>query len=205
MAWVRSSVAGYKERIEQLVGSGHGPRTAEEREHTATEVIHVCSVGAAAVVVQPLPMLDIALLTPIHVAMVKAIGGIYGYTLDRKTALAIIGAFGASIAAQNLVLGSAKLVPVAGLPVAISVAYAVTHAVGEASRAYFQSGWRLSRARMKQVFHHDYSETKRAKLHAAKQDRALGDQLARINDAHRAGVLTEEEYERQKHDVLARL
>src|SRR5690606_33637516 len=88
---VAFGVAGYTERLELLVGSGRGARTEEERERVATEVIRVCSIGAAAVVVQPLPMLDIALLTPIHVAMVKAIGGIYGYTLDRKTALGIIG------------------------------------------------------------------------------------------------------------------
>ncbi len=198
-------MAGFTERLERLVGSGRAASTDEEREGAATEVIRVCSVGAAAVVVQPLPMLDIALLTPIHVAMVKAIGGIYGYTLDRKTALGIIGAFGASIAAQNLVLASAKLLPLASLPIAISVAYALTHAIGEASRVYFQSGRKLTRARMKQVFDHDYSETKRATLHAAKQDPALGERLARITDAYRAGVLTEEEYERKKQEALARL
>src|SRR5690606_16817474 len=118
---VRFTVAGYTERLERLVGFGRAASTEEEREKAATEVIRVCSIGAAAVVVQPLPMLDIALLTPIHVAMVKAIGGVYGYTLDRKTALGIIGAFGASIAAQNLVIASAKLVPFASLPIAISV------------------------------------------------------------------------------------
>src|SRR5690606_6264572 len=150
-------------------------------------------------------MLDIALLTPIHVAMVKAIGGVYGYTLDRKTALGIIGAFGASIAAQNLVIASAKLVPFASLPIAISVAYALTHAIGEASRVYSQSGRQLSRARMKQVFEQDYSETKREKLRAAKGDRALRDQLARITEAYRAGVLTEDEYEQKKQQVPARL
>src|SRR5690606_4725628 len=184
---------------------GREARSDEEREKAATEVIRVCSIGAAAVVVQPLPMLDIALLTPIHVAMVKAIGGVYGYTLDRKTVLGITGAFGASIAAQNLVIASAKLVPFATLPVAISVAYALTHAIGEASRVYFQSGRKLSRARMKQVFHQDYSETKRAKLRAAKRDRELADQLARLTDAYRAGTLTADEYDAKKQEVLARL
>lgn len=198
-------MAGFKQRLERLVGSGRRASSEEERERAASEVIRVCSIGAAAVVIQPLPVLDLALLTPIHVTMVKAIGGVYGYTLDRKTALVIIGAFGASIAAQNAVLASAKLVPVAGLPVAISVAYALTHAVGEASRAYFQSGRQLTTASMKQVFERDYSEIKRAKLHAAKQNRALGDQLARITDAYRAGVLTKEEYERKKEEVLERL
>jgi len=202
---VRFTVAGYTERLERLVGLGRQASTEEERERAATEVIRVCSVGAAAVVVQPLPMLDIALLTPIHVAMVKAIGGIYGYTLDRKTALGIIGAFGASIAAQNLVIASAKLIPFASLPVAISVAYALTHSIGEASRAYFRSGRRLSRGRMKQVFEQAYSETKREKLGATKRDRALHDRLAKITDAYRAGVLTKEEYERKKQEALSRL
>jgi hypothetical protein len=58
---------------------------------------------------------------------------------------------------------------------------------------------------MKQVFDQTYSSTRRAKLHATKRDRALREQLARINDAYRAGVLTEEEYERKKQDVLSRL
>lgn len=205
MSLVGFSVAGYMERLERLVGVGRGASTEEERERAATEVIRVCSLGAAAVVVQPLPMLDIALLTPIHVAMVKAIGGIYGYTLDRRTALGIISTFAASIAAQNLVLASGKLLPFATLPVAISVAYALTHAVGEASRVYFQSGRQLSRARMKQVFDQTYSKTKQAKLRAMKRDRVLGEQLARISDAYRAGVLTDEEYERKKQEVLSRL
>ena len=49
------------------------------------DVTVVCSVAAAAAAVQPVPLLDIALLAPIHVGMVQAIGQVHGHKLDTKS------------------------------------------------------------------------------------------------------------------------
>jgi uncharacterized protein (DUF697 family) len=188
-----------------LASAGSRATSDEERDRAASEVIRVGSVVAAAVVIQPIPVLDLALITPIQIAMVKAIGGIYGYTLDWKTAFGIIGAFGASIATQNIVVASAKMVPFAGLPVAISVAYAMTHAIGVASKSYFKSGRKLSRARMRQLFAADFEATRTAKLQAASKDPALERELSQLAEAYRAGKLGEQEYMQKKEELLSRL
>lgn len=192
----------HKQRLAQLSGASY--RTPEERDQAVSQVIRVCSVGAAAAAVQPVPMVDLALLTPIQIAMVRSIGNIYGYTLDWKTALGILGTFGLSIAAQNLVLASMKLVPVAGSVAAVPVAYVLTSAIGEASKRYFESGRSLSKARMRQAFRQAYKQQKRTVI-AAANDANLATELQHATDAYRSGAIDEAEYTRRKQEIIARL
>ena len=193
----------YKQSLARLSGASY--RSPEDKARAASQVIRVCSVGAAAAAVQPLPIVDLALITPIQVAMVRSIGTIYGYTLDWRTALGILGTFGFSIASQNLVLASVKLVPAAGSGIAISVAYALTSAIGETSKHYFESGRTLSKAQLQRMFRETHKQQKRTMLDAAKHDASLVAELHRLTDAYRSGAIDEDEYARRKQEIIARL
>jgi uncharacterized protein (DUF697 family) len=100
----------------------------------------VCSIAAAAAAIPPVPLLDIALLAPIQTGMVQGIGRIYGQRLDRKSVLEILSTFGASLVSQSVIMAAAKLLPFFGWAAAVSMAYALTHAIGEVSDHYFRTG-----------------------------------------------------------------
>ena len=60
------------------------------------DVVQVASIAAAAVAVQPLPFVDLVVVTPIHVAMVQQIGRIRGFEIDGKSVLEILSSIGAT-------------------------------------------------------------------------------------------------------------
>ena len=130
----------YKETLRRVMKADFADASEEEVAQSLKEVKEVCSVAAAAVAVQPFPFIDVALLSPIQIAEVQAIARVYGHRLDKRSVLEILSTFGASVLAQNAVIGAAKLIPFAGWALGISMAYALTYAVGEASDYYFRTG-----------------------------------------------------------------
>jgi uncharacterized protein (DUF697 family) len=167
-------------------------------------VIRNYSITAAAAAVQPIPGLDLALLTPIQVGMVRTVAAIYGHPLGVRTALELLGAFGTGLAAQQAVMAAVKLVPVAGLPVAISVAYAVTYAVGEATRVRFAHGRPDTSQDLREVFRRAYRGQRRAVRRAA-SDEPLVRELRQLGEARRHGQIGDDEYERRKQALIARV
>lgn len=176
---------------------------AQDPDADAARVIRNYSIAAAAAAVQPIPMVDLALLTPIQVGMVRSIAMIYGQPLGLRNALELLGTFGGSMLAQHAVMASAKLAPVAGLPIAISVAYALTYAVGETSKVHFQRGPLLSNANLREVFRRVYRKQRGAARQAAR-DEHLVNELRRLAEARRGGQIGEAEYERRKQELISR-
>jgi uncharacterized protein (DUF697 family) len=132
--------ANYSETIQKVMSGGYDSATEEERTQAVRELIQVCSIASGAVAIQPIPLVDSVLITPIQIAMVQAIGRVRGYNLDKKSIVEILGTFGASLLAQNLILAAAKFVPFAGWVMGVAMAYALTYAVGEVSDHYFRTG-----------------------------------------------------------------
>jgi uncharacterized protein (DUF697 family) len=149
-------------------------------------------------------MVDLALLTPIQVGMVRTVAAIYGHPLGLRNALELLGTFGASLAAQHAVMAAVKLVPVAGLPVAVPVAYAVTYAVGEASKVHFKQGHALTNENLREVFRRAYRKQRSAVRHAVTDQQLVGE-LRRLTEARRKGQLQDAEYERRKQALFSRL
>lgn len=183
--------------------AGAGEVTNPDQE--AARVIRNYSITASAAAVQPIPGLDLALLTPIHVGMIRTVAAIYGHPLGVRTALELLGAFGAGLATQQAVIAAVKFVPVAGIPVAISVAYAVTYAVGEATRVRFAHGKPGESQDLREVFRRAYRGQRRAVRKAAAGDEALVHELRELGEARRHGQIAEDEYERRKQALIARV
>jgi uncharacterized protein (DUF697 family) len=162
----------------------------------------VCSVAAAAVTVQPVPLLDIALLAPIHVGMVQAIGQVHGYKLDAKSVVEVLATFGGAIVARSVIGSVVKIIPVFGWAASASMAYAMTHAVGEVSHGYFACGRGMSSAQLRSLFRSTYEAKRAEKNEATRANETLKEKLRQLTEAYEAGLLTEEEYRRKKEDVL---
>lgn len=192
---------GYMDTLSRVMKGDYGTASAEEKSAAVHEVIQVCAVAAAAVTIQPFPVADVVLLSPIQIAMVQAIGRIHGRTLDKKTVLEILSTVGASVVAQNVIMAAAKLIPVLGSVVAMSMGYALTYALGEVSDLYFKSGQALSSAELKSRFRSVYEKKKQEKQDSAKDPR-LKEKLEALKRAFEAGVLSKDEFEAKKEEVL---
>ncbi|HEX8110734.1 MAG TPA: DUF697 domain-containing protein [Kofleriaceae bacterium] len=171
----------------------------------ATHVIRTCSIASAIAAMRPFPAVDLARVTPIQVGMVRSIARIYGYPLVLRDARKLIGAIGMSVVVQDMVIAAVKLVPVAGVPVAISGAYALTYAIGEAAKAYFEHGRTLSIRRLRAVFRRAYHRQRGAIGRAAAQNERLITELRRLAKLYSAGQIGEAEYVRRKQELTSGL
>jgi uncharacterized protein (DUF697 family) len=193
---------GYSETIGRVMHGDYSRATEAERAAAVRDVTVVSSVAAAAVTIQPVPLVDVALLAPIHIGMVQAIGRIHGHSLDLKSAVEMIASFGASIVVRGVAFSALKILPVFGWAAAASVAYATTYAIGEVSHCYFKSGRGMSASELRSAYRSVY-EAKRAEKEAqVKNDASLKERLRQLNEAFAAGLLSEEEYRKKKEDVL---
>jgi uncharacterized protein (DUF697 family) len=184
--------------------AGDASRPDEAPDAAAARVIRNYSITAAAAAVQPIPGIDLALLTPIQVGMVRTVAAIYGHPLGLRTALELLGAFGTGLATQQAIIAAVKFVPMAGLPVAISVAYAITYAIGEATRVRFAHDQPAATKDLREVFRRAYRGQRRA-IRRAASDEPLARELRQLGDARRSGQLAADEYERRKQALIARV
>jgi uncharacterized protein len=119
--------------------------------NTVTRLIAGVCAGVAVI---PLPIADIALITPLQISLVSTVAYISG----RKVSLAAAGEFlvamganvGVGFAMRELARALVKLIPVAGSAVSSVVAYATTVGLGTAAAAYFLD--RASRKEASRVF-----------------------------------------------------
>jgi uncharacterized protein (DUF697 family) len=195
-------MATYLETLRRVMDGDYENASQEEKNGAIRDVIQVCSIAAAAVTIQPIPLLDTALITPIQIGMVQAIGRVHGYKLDKKSIIEILGTFGASLVAQNVIMAAAKLIPFAGALITISMAYALTWAIGDVSDHYFRNGRVVPQGELREMFKRIYEQKKAEKQAAHKADDTLKSKLEQLKKAYEAGLLTEEEFARKKEDLL---
>ena len=195
-------MASYRETLDRILQGDFDSASPEERAEAIRDVINVCSVAAGAVTFQPIPFLDTVLISPIQIGMVQAIGRVYGHKLDQKAIIEMLSTFGASLLAQNAIIAAAKFIPFAGWVVSISMAYALTYAIGEVADHYFKNGRGVSAEELKSMFDRVYHEKKKEKQDAHSSNDDLKEKLEKLNRARADGVLTEEEFERKKQELL---
>jgi uncharacterized protein (DUF697 family) len=190
--------------MKRVLDGDYTDASEDEKTRAVKELVQVCSVAAGAVTFQPFPLVDTVLITPIQIGLVQGIGKIHGYKLDTKSILEMFGTFGASIVAQNLIMAAAKLIPFVGWVITISMGYALTWAVGEVSDHYFRNGRRVDEAELKAMFERIYKTKKAEKTEQHKADKTLKEKLEQLKRARADGLLTDEEFETKKAEILAR-
>lgn len=192
----------YGDTVGRVLAGEFDDASAEEKVRAVRELITVCSAAAGAVAIQPVPLFDVVLVTPIQIVLVQGIGRIHGYHLDRRSVLEILGTFGASLVSQNILLATAKLVPVAGWLAGAAMAYAMTWAIGEVAQHYFSTGRGVGSDDLRTMFRKVYADKKEEVLQRAP---SLKERLEQLAEARAAGLLDEAEFERKKQEILAAL
>ncbi len=196
-------MANRMDTFRRVMEGDFSERSQAEREQHVRELIQVGSVSAAAVSVQPVPLLDLVLVSPIQIAMVQAIGRVHGHKLTQKSVLEMLSTFGASLLAQNAVMAAGKFIPPFGWVVSISMSYALTFAIGEVANHYFVHGRGVASGELNDLFKRTYKQKRSEKENAHRDDASLQAKLQQLNEARKAGLLTEEEFEAKKAQVLS--
>jgi uncharacterized protein (DUF697 family) len=196
------AMSGYKETIEKVMAGGYDDASDKERNEAVRKITKMSSIAAGAVAIQPIPLVDVALITPIQILQVQAIGHIRGYKLDKKAVLEILSTFGASIVAQNVLMAAAKFVPFLGWIVAPSMAYALTWAIGEVADYYFSHGRGVPSDELRSMFDKVYKQKKTEKQEDNKSNETLKDKLEQLNEAFKSGLIDEAEFTKRKEKLL---
>ncbi len=136
MSWLDTIEGLYKHR-------DFGELPPEQRDKAARDVINLSAFGSCALVAAPLPLSELLLTTPVHVAMVVGVGKVYGRKLDREQAQALFvelaATAGASVAARSLWIALSKVIaPGIGAFLFVPYVYAVTWGLGRLAMAYFE-------------------------------------------------------------------
>jgi uncharacterized protein (DUF697 family) len=197
-------MASYAETFERVVTGEYANASDEQKLEAVREVIQVASIAAAAVTIQPFPVVDIALIAPIQIGLVQTIGRIHGYVLDKKSVVEILSSFGAGLVTQGILLSTSKLIPIVGWLAAIPMAYALTWSVGEVAHYYFKMGRGVSPDELGAMFQKVY-HSKRDEKSAAHKSSSLKSRLQELTEAHRAGLISEAEYQKKKEELLGAL
>ncbi|MBM7095756.1 50S ribosome-binding GTPase [Bacillus sp. H-16] len=128
-------------------------RRDKQLKKVSSSIIKRFTTISGGVGTTPIPLSDIAVLTPLQLLMITVIGSLAGREVSKKTAyeyLAAVGvnvgaAFGLREGARQLV----KIVPVGGSIISGSMAAAATYSIGKSAEAYFFHGKKIKPQKVK--------------------------------------------------------
>ena len=198
----RSTTSSISEQVRQI---DDPDQRAVEVEGATTDACFLNAVLGAF----PIPGIAIAFDMLIYwnqLDLAQAIGQSWGYDRDnenlRKALFGSLGITGTRIAISNL----AKLVPVFGMVVGATTAYASTWALGKVANEYYASGGEMDTFSLRQAFKQAKKEgeavykTKADEIAAKKQ--AIEPQVQLLNEELKAGSITPEEYQEKLKGLL---
>ncbi len=114
------------------------------REHEEVEtLVRNRAALCAAVALEPIPLLDLAIVLPMHLDMVVQIGKVYGFELTRERAKEIALEFGGAAfmtyATRTAARSLLKFVPVLGPVLNAPMVFTGTYALGMLAERYFRA------------------------------------------------------------------
>ena len=198
----RSARSSISEQVRQI---DDPEKRAIEVDNAVTDTCFLNAVLGAF----PLPGIAIAFDMLVYwnqLDLAQTIGQSWGYDRAnenlRKALLGSLGITGTRIAISNL----AKLVPVFGMVVGATTAYASTWALGKVANEYFASGGEMDAFSLRQAFKQAKKEgeavykTKADEIAAKKQ--AIEPQLQLLNEELKSGSITPDEYQAKLKELL---
>ena len=198
----RSTRSSISEQVRQI---DDPEKRAIEVDNAVTDTCFLNAVLGAF----PLPGIAIAFDMLVYwnqLDLAQTIGQSWGYDRAnenlRKALLGSLGITGTRIAISNL----AKLVPVFGMVVGATTAYASTWALGKVANEYFASGGEMDAFSLRQAFKQAKKEgeavyqTKADEIAAKKQ--AIEPQLQLLNEELKSGSITPDEYQTKLKELL---
>lgn len=164
------------------------------KEKRVRTLIYSKATICGGVALAPIPVADLAVITPIQVAMVAAIGYFHGIPVTKERAIELIGTLGAGFGLREAARQLVKLIPGAGSIVSAGIAFAGTVALGETANFWFKHQMKVPAEQLREVFkqsaekaRNEYDEHKDAAEAAASEVEAL-------DRKRKEGLLTDEQF-----------
>jgi uncharacterized protein (DUF697 family) len=129
-----------------------GRELPKVRRAMANKIVKQSSILNTAVGAEPIPFIDIPVLLATQSRMVLRIAAIYGEPFTAKHAKELISTIAGGLAFRFLAQQGAKLVPTGGWAVAAGIAALGTWSIGQVAIEYFESGKRLSRQQLRDMY-----------------------------------------------------
>jgi small GTP-binding protein len=129
-----------------------GREMPKVRRAMANKIVKQSSILNTAVGAEPIPFIDIPVLLATQSRMVLRIAAIYGEPFTAKHAKELISTIAGGLAFRFLAQQGAKLVPTGGWAVAAGIAALGTWSIGQVAIEYFESGKRLSRQQLRDMY-----------------------------------------------------
>jgi uncharacterized protein (DUF697 family) len=118
------------------------PDGTKEREEVES-LVRARAALCAAVALEPVPLLDLAIVLPLHLQMVVQIGKIYGFDLSTTRAKEIVLELGSAVAltyaTRTATRSVLKLVPILGPVLNAPIVFTGTYALGMLAQTYFRA------------------------------------------------------------------
>ena len=147
----------------------------EEKIRKCQEVRSKAAFAASAITPLPIPFADIWTVTPVQMAMVRAIGNIYGYKLNEKTVKESFAVVGGGWLGQQVCLALFKIgMPGAGGFGGAAFVFGWTHGIGYAAEKYFKSGMKASKEELE--------DARKQGVEQSKTKQPLSTELQQIQD-----------------------
>lgn len=201
----------YREVLQRALEGFFDHASDEEKASAVDEMIRISSSRAAMLVLQPIPVLDGALLTPIQQKMVEAIGAIRGVH-DKAAVHTLFRTLFRRLVGPHFTIAGVKLIPFVPIVpdlIAMSVAYALTFAIGRVGDLVLQRPSVTEgevRAHFDKLYRRTFEATYREKRDELKarlrRDPEVRRQLADLKAARRRGTIREEDAERKAEEIV---
>lgn len=152
-----------KEHIIQTIesfGEANKAITPQEKRNASLKLINRVSSLNAAIALQPLPIADVILLTPIQVGMVFKISQIYGIHTNIKVIQEIIFTIVKGAIGRTFTRSLIKIIPFLGIPVSIFMSYIITKAMGLTAIKVFERMANHPSSSIKELFNEEYHTVK---------------------------------------------
>ncbi len=132
--------------------------TNEDKRKAATELTDNISKLNAAISLQPLPIADFFLLTPIQVSLVIKIARIYGKEIDDQVIQESILTIIKGLLARTFTRSLLKFIPFLGAPISFFTSYIVTQSIGITAIKLFESNQEINMDVVKETFEKEYQK-----------------------------------------------
>ena len=167
----------------------------EVKQARVRMLIYSKATVCAAIALLPVPVADLALITPVQVAMVASIGHLYGVPVTWERTLELLTTLGAGVGLREVARQLIKLVPGAGGVISATMAFAGTVGLGEAANAWFRAQGRIGAAELREAYRKAAEGAKGKYGELSAEVTAARADVEALESALDAGTLTQAEYQ----------
>lgn len=172
------------------------------KESRARKLIYSKATIAGAVALAPIPFADIAVITPLQVAMVAGVGYFFGVPVSKKMFLELGSVLGAGFALREGARQLIKLLPGVGSVIGSAVAFAGTMGLGEAAILWFSRGMDVPPEELRSAFRNAAARAREEYREHEKKAQEAGVAVAELKKKRDAGLLSDDEFQRALASLL---